>query len=74
MSLAPKLGRINGILLINNSISQIFLALIVTALLQRLVIFQLLKLPFRNRTLIRFFPSSCNMIFTSTRLTSNSTT
>ena len=56
MSLAPKLGRINGILLINNSISQILLALIVTALLQRLVIFQLLKLPFRNGTLIRFSP------------------
>lgn len=49
MSLAPKLGRINGILLINDSISQIFLALIITALLQRLVIFQLLKLPFRRK-------------------------
>lgn len=49
MSLAPKLGRINGILLINDSISQIFLALIITALLQRLVIFQLLKLPFRKK-------------------------
>lgn len=53
MSLAPKLGRITGILIINNSIP---LILIVTALLQRLVIFQLLKLPFRKRTLISFLP------------------
>ena len=49
MSLAPELGRINGILIINDSIPQILLAFMVTALLQRLVIFQQLKLPFLKK-------------------------
>ena len=69
MSLAPKLERITGILIINNYPP----ILIVTALLQRLVIFQLLKLPFRKRTLISFLPLHVTYDFSPTRLISNST-